>query len=202
MGRDLGTSSEGGSVTVKATHVAGVIAVAGALGYWQGNAGGRESERDKAKRANVAALVETVKVVDRKYDVDTVPMWRTKRIYDSTRITDTVPVVVTRPGKPDTVVIYTDRDAADNALNACWQSVRSCEARVSARDRLIDSLRDQLKDSKRPRGGLAAGLLYEPQLKEWGAFIEKDWRLLRLNVTVTRDAFAQTKAYLGLGIRR
>ena len=63
--------------------------------------------------------------------------WRDR--WDTVRVRDTL--VVTRN---DTAVVYVPRAAADSVVKACFAVVRSCEARVAARDSLIVSLKTSI----------------------------------------------------------
>jgi hypothetical protein len=86
--------------------------------------------REVVVRSRAVAKADTVyrdslRVLDR---------WRDR--WDTVRVRDTV--VVTRN---DTAVVYVPRTAADSIVKACFAVVRSCEARVAARDSLIVSLR-------------------------------------------------------------
>lgn len=74
---------------------------------------------------------ETLKVV--------IPKWAT------IRLTDTIPVPVHVPGKPDTVEIYVPRAAADTAVQMCLRTLNSCDASLRARDSLVLALRGHVK---------------------------------------------------------
>jgi hypothetical protein len=60
--------------------------------------------------------------------------WRDR--WDTVRVRDTIVI-----RRNDTTLVYVPRAAADSTIRACYAVLRSCEARVAARDSLIVSLR-------------------------------------------------------------
>lgn len=111
---------------------------------WSERRTGRNEGRLEAQVEQTSQLAKAVAQRDTEYVKKTDTLRRVLRQYDSVRVTDTLPVVVTVPGKPDTVEIFIPRSVADTAVAVCLQVVHSCESRVAARDTLITGLRAQL----------------------------------------------------------
>lgn len=98
--------------------------------------------RDGLVDVSAARVREVERIVyrtDTLYKTDTLRLARWRTLWDSVRVTDTL--------VRDSVV-YVPRDAADSVVSACYAVVRSCEARVAARDSLISSLRVSLKQAQ------------------------------------------------------
>lgn len=135
------------------TAIACAVGLLGAfyLARWDAERTGYAKGLLAVGAARVDTLTRVVRQVDTAYIRDTVRLRYTRTQYDSIRLTDTVSLVVERPGKPDTVRVFIPRDVADTAIAACFQVVRSCESRVAARDSLIYALRGQISLAEKSR---------------------------------------------------
>lgn len=96
---------------------------------------GQTDARAAASAATIRTLRDTVRVRDIEYRRDTVRLTRWRERWDSVRVTDTVTVAE---------IVYVPRAVADSVVSACYAVLRSCEARVAARDTLIAALRGSL----------------------------------------------------------
>jgi hypothetical protein len=141
--------------------LAGVVVYGLTESYRRGHEDGMA---DVASR-QVADRVRIVRQVDSVYVRDTVRLARWRDRWDSVRVTDTVVVAD---------IVYVPRDAADSTISACYAVIRSCEARVAARDSLAASLQGALQAERAARpsalrvgvdralwaaAGLAAGMV-------------------------------------------
>lgn len=110
---------------------------------WQAISAAEERGVRKARLERLAAQIETLEVrvqkLDTVYLTDTIRLARWRTVWDSVRVTDTV--------VRDSVV-YVARGAADSTISACYAVVRSCEARLAARDSLASSLRAGLTQAR------------------------------------------------------
>lgn len=144
---------------------------------WEGERAQAEFDALLAKsRAEADSLRKAGVVLERIHTRDTVRMWRSQRIYDSVRVTDTVVV--------DSVV-YVPRDAADSAVNACVAAELSCERRVANLNeqvRVADSLAF-LERLRAARPWMAAGVAWDPHAARIGAFVDRDVGRFRLGVS-------------------
>lgn len=115
-----------------------LLALVAAVSYalWDSHSRGVAEGRAAVLAERVAPLVHRVRVTDTLYLRDTLRFTRWRERWDSVRITDTVTIAE---------VVYVPRADADSVLSACYAVLRSCEARVAARDTLIQSLKAALK---------------------------------------------------------
>jgi hypothetical protein len=97
---------------------------------------GRAEGRGEVVQARVDTLTQVVRVTDTVYRRDTLRLRVAVTQWDSIRVTDTL---------VREQVVYVPRAAADTVLAACRLVLRSCEARVAARDSLIHALNEQVR---------------------------------------------------------
>lgn len=103
---------------------------------------GRHDAGRAVRAATIRTITDTVRVRDIQYQRDTIRLTRWRDRWDSVRVTDTVTVAQ---------VVYVPRTVADSVVSACYAVLRSCEARVAARDTLISTLRGALKAEQASR---------------------------------------------------
>jgi hypothetical protein len=114
------------------TYLAGV-ALALILGWWwsaEQRAEGRREEREAQAVRVVKHLIDTLRVVDREYTHDSIPVYSTITEYKNRP--ETLTVVV-----HDTAVVYVEKAQADAAVNGCTSLLHSCDIRVALRDSII-----------------------------------------------------------------
>jgi hypothetical protein len=85
--------------------------------------------------ARIDTLMQVQVRVDTQYRADTIRLWRAKTVYDTARVTDTLM-------RGDT--IYVPRDIADEAVQACVSSVRTCEEGRAVADSLARAAWDSV----------------------------------------------------------
>jgi hypothetical protein len=121
---------------VRESIIALALATVVALGLHDAYRRGQAAERGAVLAQRVQILAETIHVRDSVYTADTIRLrsWRDR--WDTVRVIDTVIV--------DNVV-YVPRAVADSVVTACTQALRSCDARVAARDSVVRALGDALR---------------------------------------------------------
>lgn len=92
-----------------------LVIVLVALALWVGRC---SAARAAVTQERINVLTHTIKVDVPVYIHDTIIATRTRTLYDSARIVDTV-------SRNDTV--YVRRDVADTAINACARALHDCE---------------------------------------------------------------------------
>lgn len=98
--------------------------------------------RAEAAAQQVREVERLVVMRDTLYVRDTIRLTRWRERWDSVRVTDTLVLHD---------IVYVPRDAADSVISACYAVVRSCEARVAARDSLIVTLQEVIKAERDKR---------------------------------------------------
>ena len=142
----------------KAEVYLGLVALA--LLAWRIDIAHERADAVRGDRASQAVRVvkhftDSVKVLDPRYAKDSAKFAKQKTRYDTTRVHDTLPVIVERPGQPDTVRIFIPRDVADSALAGCTSLLHSCDIRLALKDSIIAGQQRQLAFAPKPRGFLA-----------------------------------------------
>lgn len=157
-----------------------LVAAIAAVGfsYCAGSSNGAARERgkviDSVVKARTASVAKSETVYVRGKD-----RWlKAKATWDTVRLTDTLPVVVQVPGKPDTVQVFVSRAAADSVVQSCQRLIFACDARNAAKDSLIAGLRAQVVfERQNQRGAFAFGPTYDLNDGRWGVFVDRDvWR--------------------------
>lgn len=120
---------------------------------------GRNEGRLEASVARNDTLALKVKERDTLYVRDTVRLRYARVKYDSVRVTDTLNVPVR--DRPESVVVYIPRAAADTAVAICLRTLSSCDASLRARDSLIYGLRAQVKLTEKAKPSRIGRILHD-----------------------------------------
>ena len=122
-----------------------VLVVVAALAYGcdQRRQGELKAELKRVHK-EFSALQRQMKAVDTVYVRDTVRLNRIKTRYD----TLLVDVRTT-----DTVWVRKFMQVADSTVDACFEALNSCGARIAVRDSMLRNLREQVDIASKQRGG-------------------------------------------------
>jgi hypothetical protein len=139
-GRVIGAAWDLAKAQRVALAVAGAGMVAAGWLYRAGVAHERERAAAQVARTRVAAVVETLRVVEIQYRTDTLRLTRWRTRWDT---------LITERHYHDTVWVERVIAVADSTIRACTQALGTCERRVALEQQRAALFQAQLTDMAR-----------------------------------------------------